>query len=252
MNWNEVLPAGGRNVLLAWFDLDAEDAVFETLSREERARAKRFRCERDARRFAAGRTAVRRALGGLLGIAPRDVAIAAGAHGRPELAHRGVPRPFSFAHAGAKAVLAVVEAGSVGVDVEARDAAPDADELAPMTMPAAELREFRELPASKRREEFLRRFTAREAVLKAAGTGFCCDPRSISLRPEGGALRASGDSRVEGLFAWPLKVDAGFVASLATDRKDEGRAGARPAPTEPPGIFRGATPGAIGAGFSRS
>ena len=218
MTWTEIRPAGGRCALLAWLDLDAEDAVLGTLSPEETARAAKFRRERDARRFAAGKTAVRKGLGELLGIPPRELVITVGAHGRPELAHRGVTSAFSFAHAGPRAVLAVVEEGSVGVDIEAEGSAPDAEDLAPLVLSAEELARFRSLPASERQTDFLRSFTAREAVLKAAGTGFCCDPRSIALRRDGAALAAAGDPRLEGLLAFPLDAGAGFVAALATDR----------------------------------
>ncbi|HKA36357.1 MAG TPA: 4'-phosphopantetheinyl transferase superfamily protein [Thermoanaerobaculia bacterium] len=218
MSWTVLAPPGGRRVLIRWFDLDfGGDPPRKVLSAEEIARARRFHREADARRYLAGRAAMRRALGELLGSEPARLVFETGPHGKPGLA--GAPCSFNFSRSGARAVLAVVEEGRVGVDLEAADAAPDSEDLAPLALAPAEARTLRSLPAGERQADFLRRWTAREALLKAAGTGLCCDPSSIGLLPEGAAFSAGGDPRVEGLLAWPLDAGAGFVAALATDRR---------------------------------
>lgn len=219
MSWTEIAPAGGRRVLLRWFDLDAVAEEPEgLLCAEELDRAGRFTRQRDERRYRSGRAAVRRAMGELLGMRPEDLLFETGPHGKPGLRHPGVTHSFNFARSGGRAVLAVVERGRVGVDLEAADAAPDAEDLAPLALAPGEAEELASLPAVERQSYFLRRWTAREALLKAAGTGLCCDPSSIALSVEGEALRASGDPRVEGLLAWPLDAGSGFLAALATDR----------------------------------
>jgi len=219
MTWTEIAPAGGRRILLRWFDIEAPaEEEKGLLCAEELDRAGRFLREDDARRYRAGRAAVRRAMGDLLGIRPADLRFETGPHGKPELRHPGVTHSFSFSRSGGRAVLAVVERGCVGVDLEAADAAPDAEDLAPLALAPGEAEELSSLPALERQRYFLRRWTAREALLKAAGTGLCCDPSSIALRVEGEALRACGDPRVEGLLAWPLDAGSGFFAAVATDR----------------------------------
>src|SRR5262244_1393315 len=131
LSWTVLAPPGGRRVLIRWFDLDfGGDPPRKVLSAEEIARARRFHREADARRYLAGRAAMRRALGELLGSEPARLVFETGPHGKPGLA--GAPCSFNFSRSGARAVLAVVEEGRVGVDLEAADAAPDSEDLAPL------------------------------------------------------------------------------------------------------------------------
>src|SRR5579859_3145658 len=69
------LPATEVHLYPAWLD-QPESVVAElhdVLSPDERARAARFRFERDRRRYTVGRGLLRRLLAGYVGIAPEDV-----------------------------------------------------------------------------------------------------------------------------------------------------------------------------------
>jgi phosphopantetheinyl transferase len=82
---------------------------------------------------------------------------------------------------------------------------------------SVELGEFRILDPDRRRRFFLQRWTAKEALLKAAGVGLGADPSRISLLADrrGGFL---GDAGSLGLFhVQAVHELPGFVAAVATD-----------------------------------
>lgn len=222
MTWLAISPPGCRTVLVSRCDLDCRGAHPRpreaVLSAEELRRAERFTREEDARRFSAGRAWVRRELGRLLDVAPGRIVFAAGPFGRPEIVHPMTSLSFSLAHSGARAILAASLEGRVGVDIESGDAAPDAETLAARALAPAELEEFCACPAAEREAFFLARWTAREALLKAAGVGLSSDPGRIALEPRGGgSFSGRGEPRIAGLRAWPLEAGPGFIAALASD-----------------------------------
>src|SRR5450631_3824477 len=62
------------------------EALAQTLSQQEHARAARFGTDLLRRRWIAGRATLRRVLGRSLGIEPHAVALQRGVRGRPEIA----------------------------------------------------------------------------------------------------------------------------------------------------------------------
>lgn len=223
MTWRAISRPGCAVVLLAGFDLDSppesgERPAAEILSREEIERAGRLRRAQDARRFLAGRTRTRSALGELLGVAPERLVFADGPFGRPEIGDPPTSLSFSLAHAGARAVLAVTEDGRVGVDIEGRGAAPDAEALASRALAPQEIEELFARPAAEREAFFLSRWTAKEALLKAAGIGLSSDPARITLeRDARGGFIARGEPRIAGLTAWHVDAVPGFLVALAAE-----------------------------------
>jgi|GEM_PF-3736175 len=141
---------------LWWVALDdPETGGVAVLSREERARAARFRDPVDARRFERRRAALRRILGWYVGRAPGDLGFdrsclhcGDAGHGKPVLT--GVPGAihFSASSTAGVAVVAVSRSVELGVDVE-------------VVPPGAE-----EVLALDRR-----RWTRYEALVKGIGVG---------------------------------------------------------------------------------
>ena len=86
---------------------------------DERARADRFRAERDRARFIASHAALRVILGAYAGARPEELAFEAGERGKPGLKHpAGTGIEFNLSHSGGWAVVAVARGRRVGVDVE--------------------------------------------------------------------------------------------------------------------------------------
>jgi 4'-phosphopantetheinyl transferase len=180
------------------------------LSPDERARAARFRFDRDRRRFTAARGALREILGAYLGRPAPDVAFVYGAYGKPALAPPldATGLAFNLAHAAGLALYGVALGRPLGIDVEEVRPLPDLLGVARRVMTPGELAPFAALPPDPQREAFFALWTRKEAYLKATGAGF-------SLRPDGFAvddLRAGGPWRLHDLSPAP-----GFAACVAVE-----------------------------------
>lgn len=185
----DVPPAAARvGVRIARIDFDwrvpLASPAYAALSDDERARAARFLRHEDGVRSAATRAALRDVLGAALGIAPRAVAIVVDAAGRPSLdpAHRA-SLDFNVSHAGAHALLAWVPAGRVGVDIEGCNRATDWRALTREVCAPAEIAYLDDLPSGAREGEFMRVWSAKEALLKALGTGIVGGLRAFAVVP---------------------------------------------------------------------
>ncbi len=149
----------------------ARDLLFASLDGTERQRLERMRAGTLQDAYLAGRGMMRALLAKRLGCAPGDVAIVTGTEGKPELAPgvRGGPRiGFNLAHTGdgadGRAVLAIADACTVGIDIErVRPVRPG---LAKRYFAAQEADW-----AGGEPEPFFALWTAKEACLKAWGRG---------------------------------------------------------------------------------
>ncbi|WP_405822317.1 4'-phosphopantetheinyl transferase superfamily protein [Streptomyces sp. NBC_01390] len=142
----------------------------------ERRRAARLLLPEDRRRWTTARVALRRVLGAYTGLPPARITFAYGRHGRPRLDGTGDRHlHFNLTHSRDRALLAVCRDTPVGADLEHLDAGPPddrgLDELAEAVLAPPELGAYRELPYPDRRAALLRRWTGKEALLKATGRG---------------------------------------------------------------------------------
>lgn len=178
------------------------------LSPEELARAKRFRRDCDRRRFLAAHCGLREILSGYVGSRPEALRFRLGPYGKPELV--GVETvQFSLAHSKELALVAIGE-GPVGVDVEYREPGADFDEMLGEFCSRAEGAE-----AQGCAETALWIWTAKEAYLKARGTGFAVTPQSVRLL---GRPREGAQTTVAGDEAWRIEsfvAQAGYHAAVA-------------------------------------
>lgn len=182
-------PAGAtradRVVDVVTADLDREVSDGRALSPDERARASRFRFERDRRRFVAGRSVLRRELAERLDCTPSEVAFRYGPYGKPAVADGDVV--FNVSHSGSAALFAFAAAGELGVDVELlAHGRPDDDGVAERFFSPAEVETLRRQPAAARSETFLRCWTRKEAFVKARGEGLSLPLHDfdVELAPE--------------------------------------------------------------------
>ena len=191
-------------------DVDAERlvALAQTLSPDEQARANRVLAPLDRARFVAGRGAVRAVLAGYLTTAPQALRFAYSPHGKPELV--GEPRlHFNLTRADDLALLAVSSGCPVGIDLERLRTDFDPEPLAVRFFAPAEQEALtRAMPAEKHRV-YWAIWTAKEAALKALGTGLNLPLNSFAVLPDG-THTLSVPLRLRALFPAP-----GFVAALA-------------------------------------
>lgn len=199
---------------------------WQWLSQEEQERAKAFRYERDRDAYIECHARLRHVLGQYLELPPEDLRFSLGPMGKPYLVTH--PITFSLSHSyplegpgrerGGFAI-ALSRTGEVGIDLECSPKSPW-QELARSVFTERELVSLAELPAVEQEAHFLRLWTAKEAFLKALGTGFQTPPDRIEI------LR-SGKKTWDIATSWPgiradewklheLSAPAGLVASLVT------------------------------------
>jgi len=180
----------------AWLlDLRHEPDVdaWRACQASEHARAARFKFELRARRYRAAHAGMRKIMATHLGLAMRDWDWRAGEHGKPHCvdAQHG---HFNLSHSEDWALLAWHPDVPLGVDIEWQQALPDQDRLATHYFTPAEQAWMDEVDtAPERQTRFHRLWCAKEAVLKALGSGLRIAPRRVEVE----LGRGGGDTHID-------------------------------------------------------
>lgn len=172
-----------------WFiDLEPCDLpwpmVAAALSEDELQRSARFHRAEDRRAFLLCRLAVRSLCGKILGIPPRKVPIATDDRTKPYL--RGISQLFfNISHATGLGAVAISNGGDVGVDIERAARFAQYDRLARSILTTDELQVFLRMTAPRRSAHLAACWTAKEAFLKAIGTGLQVPMTALAMPPPG-------------------------------------------------------------------
>jgi 4'-phosphopantetheinyl transferase len=156
---------------------DESPDLLALLDTEERSRAARFRFARDRQLYVRAHVLLRRVLSLNADVTPEDWRFERGAHGKPALCRRHHPAlhdlRFNLSHCQGMAAVVVARGREVGIDVENLDAMKDVDELAATILAPDEQTHWQRIgdDALARRQFLLRRWTLKEAALKAHGSG---------------------------------------------------------------------------------
>jgi len=166
--------------------LDVEEAELShfaaLIDAEERARAERFRFERDRRRFIVRRGWLRTLLGRHVGKAPERLVFTFGAYGKPELPG-GLY--FSQSHSGDRMMIALSDI-DIGCDIERIDETMDWHPIAESLFAPAEREALSALPEAEGRHAFFQCWARKEAFVKALGHGlsYPLEAFTVSVTPE--------------------------------------------------------------------
>jgi 4'-phosphopantetheinyl transferase len=196
---------------------DAHAGVAElraVLSAEERGRADRYRQPADRQRSVVSRGVLRLLLAERLRCGPESVELESTEHGKPVLRHDGGPW-FNVSHSGEWILVAISDAGEVGVDVEQIRAVPNLEAIASHYFAREEWQAIRSLPPADRTRAFFACWTRKEAYLKAVGMGLArsLDGFCVSVGPDAPAL-LSIDGSAAAAGSW-LVADAAPAAGYA-------------------------------------
>lgn len=216
------MTASGDLPVDVWtWNLDIDEALAVRLSawltEEERKRANAFVTPQLQCRWIAARAGMRGILASVLGVSLQEPVFVLGPHGRPELASDDSPYSFNLSHSDSLAAFAVSEA-VIGVDIEQIKALPEG--VAGMVFSKPEIAALEAEPEGARALAFYRYWTAKEAVLKALGTGLSVSGRSFTIdisQPEAPRL-VSADWKDEDAQAWQLSAfhpADGFAGAVA-------------------------------------
>jgi 4'-phosphopantetheinyl transferase len=174
---------GAASVTVSVWSLAVSSARLETfralLSPDERARADRIGLGGLAQEFVASRGMVRELLASACGCEPRAISIGIGARGKPYLEHPSLPLAFNLSHSGGYCALAVGAFPAIGVDIQAlRDTVGD---IAKNVFSMREAAAYTAVAPADRMRVFFRAWVAKEAYLKAKGTGLAGGLKSLEL-----------------------------------------------------------------------
>ncbi|MFF4249663.1 4'-phosphopantetheinyl transferase family protein [Streptomyces sp. NPDC001663] len=198
--------------------LDGPPATVATLSRilsgREVERGGRCRFESDRRRFIIAHGALRMILAGYLDVPPEELRLQRGRHGKPRLAD-GSDLRFNLSHSGELGLVAVTRHAEVGVDVDRLRPGLPVEPFAERFFPAPDARFVAAAAGpTERAERFLRLWTRKEAVVKAAGARLT-QGLGLTVLTDAGVVRdPSGQIR----GAWSVRdmpVPDGYLAALA-------------------------------------
>ncbi|MFT3990485.1 MAG: 4'-phosphopantetheinyl transferase superfamily protein [Luteolibacter sp.] len=203
--------------------ISREEAI-RHLTPDELERAAKFRFEKDANHWIACRAELRRLLTEALGAPTSARSIAHGADvnigsplplattsfGKPLLAAPYDFLHFNLSHCPDLALLAISEKGPIGIDIEPISRASGLPEC------ASSFCHPREIETQPDAIKLLEIWTAKEAVLKALGTGLSIAPETIRIENN----RAFSDTPVPGLENFEIQrletqIPAGYRAAVA-------------------------------------
>ncbi|WP_198028008.1 4'-phosphopantetheinyl transferase family protein [Bradyrhizobium murdochi] len=150
----------------------------KVLDADETDRMGRFLHIEDRMSYLAAHAGVRLMLGGLVGQPAEALRFQPSEHGKPMLVAGPVEIDFSLSHARGSVAVAAARM-PIGVDIEPLREIADMDSVAEIVLAAEEREVLRNAPAALRPQLFLRYWTIKEALLKAAALGFTIAPNTV-------------------------------------------------------------------------
>ncbi len=200
-------------------------ALFKTLSTDERQKAEKYRFEKDRRSFIAARGTLRKILGGYLGISPSEIRFFYNRYGKPFLDPKAGRLSFNVSHSGEFALFVIARDRSVGIDIEFIDNNLEILKTAESVFSSAEISIFKSLPANLRTAAFFCGWTRKEAFLKALGKGFSISPKqfTVSIMPEETniSLTTNESLKVRDWSLRSLPFGENYMAAMAVEGKIE-------------------------------
>ncbi|MCB1130165.1 MAG: 4'-phosphopantetheinyl transferase superfamily protein [Verrucomicrobiae bacterium] len=190
-------------VVIHRIDLAAERP--DHLAPDEQERAARFHQEIDRRRWTNARSALREILAAELGIVPAGVPLEVTNFEKPILAAPCDFLHFNLAHCEDIMLLALCIDGPVGIDIEPLERAAG---LSGCEETFCHPQEIAALPEGEeaRNERLLEIWTAKEALLKAAGCGLLHPPEAVWIDGEGTRPGWRSDPPLAGIDGWELRA----------------------------------------------
>ncbi|NNF11642.1 MAG: 4'-phosphopantetheinyl transferase superfamily protein [Gemmatimonadetes bacterium] len=206
---DEVVDVWILDLTAPWCDALADRNI---TSGADRARADRMATDTLRRRLLVRRSAMRCVLAHYLGRGAEAVEIVTAPGGKPVLVPvDGATFPFSVGHSGDLYGVAVGTSKSIGFDIERRRRVPRAEGIASRWFDAAEGRALDGLEGEDLEREFMRIWTAKEALAKRHGAGLRLMMRGDTEVLDTEAAASGGRLR------WLSPRDEYHVAVASTD-----------------------------------
>jgi 4'-phosphopantetheinyl transferase len=163
-----------------------DDIRLGWLDSEDRQRAERYVHPGARRGYLWTRGMLRRLLGQYLQCEPSAIRLESNPHGKPRLAETGEDQGlvFNVSHTDRLAVLGFARDRPLGIDIEKSRPDRDWHRIADYCLSDPERDRWRRTEAARQGMEFLKYWTAKEALVKAAGRGIALGLRRVELAPD--------------------------------------------------------------------
>jgi len=202
-------------------------SLYQILSLDEQARARRFHFRRDHDHFIAARGLLRSILGRYLKREPGGLRFCYSTHGKPRLSEQPDEDilNFNLSHSHGLALFAITRGRELGVDLEYVQAGLVDEEIAERFFCPGEISTLRALPKNVQPQAFYACWTRKEAYIKAKGEGLSMplDQFEVSLSPGYPATLLWTNVDQEEASRWELKElspGSGCVAALCVQGHD--------------------------------
>ena len=157
-------------------DVDAPTiaACWETLSLDERIRARRFLHPQGKRRFVVARACLRLLLAAMIEVDPADIEFTHNRFGKPYVAGQAKDNgiQFNVTHSNDIALYAIAFGRQVGIDLEHIQCDVDIARIADYAFSDRERRYLARMGGKSYRKGFYQIWVRKEALVKADGRGF--------------------------------------------------------------------------------
>lgn len=203
------------------------------LSPDEAQRAARFHFQKDRRQFLLTRALVRDVLCRYVGMEPSALVFARNEYGKPALAQPArCPVAFSLSHTQGLSVCAVASTQMIGVDVERLDRTNCHPDIAKRFFAPSEAAYLEGLAGDKRRLEFLRLWTLKEAFVKARGKGLSIPLDSFAIgcspgQPPRILLQDGSEGKESGWRFLQIRLRDSFQVAIAIPMPERREVGVR-------------------------
>ncbi len=197
---------------------------YALLDDDERRRAAAFLVEPAREQYVVAHALLRTLLSDAVpAFPPHAWRFGRGLHGKPFVAGMEVPPPaapaFSLSHTAGLVAAAIAHAGEIGIDVEGNDR-PVAVNDFKACLSDVEQRELAGLTLNDQRRRFFDIWTAKEAVVKARGTGLTDGLRRLTIVDAGTdptLLEETDAAQGHRLLLQRLDVSPGHAAAIAME-----------------------------------
>jgi uncharacterized protein len=193
--------------------------ILKNLSAEEKEQVQRYYFHKDRIRYAYTHTALRAILGSIIRVHPAEIVYQHNEYGKPSLhGHAGLH--FNLSHTDEAGLIAVTQAGEVGVDMERINSETATLDIARRFFSDREYQQLFSCPPADQSRAFFRCWTRKEAYIKARGRGLSLPLRdfdvSLEEHPENALLATRPDAKeAENWMIIPLNVSIEYQAALA-------------------------------------
>lgn len=187
---------------------------------DEIARANKFYFPEHRRRFIVARSILRQLLGDYLNTNPKNIKFDYSDRGKPQLSKLcNNSLQFNVSHSQEYALFGFAVDRLIGVDIEYLREMPDAIKIARRFFSPLEFQLIASLSDRQQQKVFFKLWTAKEAYLKALGTGLAGSLNSIEISFEDDLLTKESKAILDNWFVCSYIPAENYIAAVAIDNK---------------------------------